>query len=294
MQELAQNLIDAISLGSLYALIAIGVALVFSVMGLLNFAHGELIMISAYVLLGTAGWAAPISVGAVLLAGVLLALGMERTAFRPVRSADPSTQLITSFAVAILLDNVIGVSVGTEPQGVATPEWLNQTFAVAGLRIPHLEVVTVAVAGAMLVFLVLFLNRTRLGIEIRAAAEDFQMARALGVDANKVIATAFAISGFLAAIVALVLVAQTGSVNPQMGLQPILVGFVALVVGGMSRLGGAILGGFVIGALAIGLQAYLPDSLVAYRDAFLYGLVILVLLFRPHGLLGPRATVARI
>ena len=140
----------------------------------------------------------------------------------------------------------------------------------------------------------MFLTRTRIGVQMRAAAEDFRMARLLGVRANRVIATAFAISGLAAALAAFVLVAQTGTVSPTMGLSPVLVGFVAMVLGGMGSLRGAVLGGYVLGVVTVALQSYLPLEMRFYRDAFAYTVVILVLLVRPQGLVVARSTTQRV
>src|SRR5207244_6872172 len=155
-----------------------------------------------------------------------------------------------------------------------------QSYTVGALNITHLAVVSVAVTIALLVALGLFLARTRTGVQMRAAAEDFRMARILGVRANTVIATAFAISGLLAGIGAYLLVAQTGEVSFGMGSQPVLYAFVATVLGGMGSLRRAVLGGYVLGAVTGSLQATLPGSLAAYRDGLALAAVIVMLLFR--------------
>jgi branched-chain amino acid transport system permease protein len=129
---------------------------------------------------------------------------------------------------------------------------------------------------------------------MRAAAEDFRMARALGVRANTVIATAFALSGLLAAVAALILVAQTGLVSPSMGLAPVLAAFIATIIGGLGSLSGAVLGGYVVGGLTVALQALLPLSLRPYRDAFVFGAVVLVLILRPQGLISSKSGTERV
>lgn len=294
MTELIQNLIDALALGSLYALIALGVAVVYTVMGLLNFAQGEFIMVPAYALYVLAGVPFGVAVGGALVTGVVLALAAERIAFRPVRGADPAAQLVTSLAVAAILQNVVSVSVDARAQSVATPSFLGESIAIGAIRVPNLELVTVAVSSLAIAGLGWLLYRTRTGLAMRAAAENFEMARVLGVRADRVIAVSFAISGALAALVAILLVAQTGQVSPTMGLTPILVGFVAVVIGGFGRIFGAVLGGLLLGALASLLGAYLPEGLAPFRDAFVFSVPVVVLIFRPHGLLGSAAPVARV
>jgi branched-chain amino acid transport system permease protein len=294
MEELAQNLIDALALGGLYAMIALGVAIVYTLMGMMNFAHGEFIMLPAYALYLLAGLPLGVAVGGALLTGLAVAVAIERVAFRPVREADLSAQLVTSLAVAVILQNVVVATVAGRPQSVATPPFLSETTGLAGLSVPNLEFVTIGLTAAVLVGLGCLLYRTQTGLAMRAAAEDFEMARLLGVSANRVIATSFAISGALAALVGVLLVSQTGQVFPTMGLTPVLVGFVAVVIGGFGRIGGAVVGGLVLGVLSSMLGVYLPDGLVPFRDAIVFSVPVLILVFRPYGLLGSAVGAARV
>ena len=289
-----QHLIDAITYGSQFALYALGIALIFGIMGLINFAHGELLMVGAYtiVLIGRPPW--PVVVIATVAIAVVFALAMERAAFRPLRGASPPTLLIASFAVSYGLQNLAILIEGSAPKGTSISAWLSESFQIGSVSIPKLDPVTVAVTIVLLVALGLFLQRTRVGVQMRAAAEDFRMARILGVRANTVIATAFAISGLLAGIGAYLLVAQTGEVSYDMGSNPVLYAFVATVLGGMGSLRGAVLGGYVFGAIFVLLQSYLPLELRSYRDAFAFGAVIVMLLVRPQGLIVARSVVSRV
>jgi branched-chain amino acid transport system permease protein len=294
MSALAQNLIDAASLGSLFALIAVGVAILYTVMGLLNFAQGEFIMVPAYVLYALAGVPFGLAVAAAVLSGILLALIADRVAFRPVRGADLASQLVTSLAVATILENLVSSAVAARPQSVATPTVFAESSAVAGLQVPNLEWLTLGLGAAALVGLGLMLYHTQIGLQMRAAAEDFEMARLLGVRADRVIAVSFTISGALGAAVGVILVMQGGQVSPTMGLTPVLVGFVAVVIGGFGRLSGAVLGGLILGALSSLLGAYLPPGLLPFRDAFVFTIPIVILLVRPQGLLGGAHGTARV
>jgi branched-chain amino acid transport system permease protein len=291
---LAQNLIDALALGSLYALIALGVTLVYSVMDMMNFAHGEFIMLSAYALFVLAGLPFGIAVAGAVATGVLIALAAEWIAFRPVRNADLSAQLVTSLAVATILQNVVLATVNARPKSVATPAFVGESTQVAGLSVPNLEFLTLGLTAAVLVGLGWLLYRTRAGLAMRAAAENFEMARLLGVRADRVIALSFAISGALAAVVGVLLVMQTGQVSPTMGLTPVLVGFVAVVIGGFGRMSGAVLGGLLLGAASSLLGAYLPHGLVPFRDAIVFSLPVAILIFKPQGLLGGAIGEARV
>ena len=289
-----QHVIDAITYGSQFALYALGIALIFGIMGLINFAHGELIMVGAYtiVLIGHPPW--PVMVLATVAVAIVFALGMERVAFRPLRGANPATLLIASFAVSYGLQNMAILIEGSAPKGTSVSTWLSESVEIGSLSIPKLDLVTVGVTLVLLIALGLFLQRTRMGVQMRAAAEDFRMARILGVNANVVIATAFGMSGLLAGIGAYLLVAQTGEVAPDIGSNPVLYAFVATVLGGMGSLRGAVLGGYVFGAIFVGLQAYLPLELRSYSDAFAFAAVIVMLLVRPQGLIVARSTVSRV
>jgi len=284
-----QNLIDAISLGSLYALIALGIALLFGIMQLVNFAHGELIMVGGYTFLLLEHQSWPVIVIGTTASVVILALLMERVAFRPVRNASPPTLFITSFAISYLIQNVMIIAVGATARAAQLPLTLSEPVSIGPIDVSRLDLVTIAITLVLLLLFAVFLRRTRFGLQMRAAAEDFEMARLLGVRANRVIAGAFAISGVLAAVVALIVVEKTSILTPTMGQTYVLIGFVATVVGGLGSLPAAALGGFVVGFATVGLQAWLPLSLRSYRDAFVFGLVIVILLFRPQGLVVVRS-----
>ncbi len=294
MTGFIQNVIDAAALGSLFALTALGIGLIFGVMRLINFAHGDFIMIGGYALivpssavtatLFIGAWPAPLLVGAVCLIIVALAVASERIAFRPVRAAPPSVLLITSFALSFFFEHAVIMIYGARPKAVNIWAGLVEPIIIAGVRIPKLQIITIGVTLALLVLLVAFLRRTPIGVAMRAASEDFLMARLLGVRANQVIAVAFAISGFLAAVVSLLLVAQTGVLSFHMGIPLVLFAFVATVVGGMGSLAGAVLGGFVIGVASVTFQVVLPVEWRPNRDAWVYAMILLILLLRPSGL----------
>lgn len=288
-----QYLVNALSLGSLYALIALGIALIFGVMGLVNFAYGELIMIGGYALLAFHTLPFAVAAGLTIAIVAFCALAMERVAFRPVRAASGETMLMTSFAVSTFLQGGALLVEGADPKTINLLPGLGTTVQIAGLHVGKLDIATIAVTAALLVALALFLRYRPLGLQMRAAAEDFRMARALGVRANQVIAAAFAISGGMATIAAVFLVARSGTLTPDMGLAPVLVGFVATVLGGLGRLWAAVLGAYVLALVTILLQAYLPDGVAPYRDALVYLSVILILVVRPHGIAG-RAGAVRV
>ncbi|MEX0865344.1 MAG: branched-chain amino acid ABC transporter permease [Acidimicrobiia bacterium] len=288
MREVLQVTIDALSIGSMFALFSLGIALVFGIMGLINFAHGELIMAGGFVLLITIGIATPVRVLAVLVVTVVLALIMERAAFRPVRGAPADTLLVTSFAVSIFLQSLAILIFGSLPTSVGIFLNLSAPVSIFGYQVRGLDLLTISVTAVLLVGLVLFLKRTSAGIQMRAAAENFTMARLLGVKANRVVALAFAMSGFLAGVAAIMFVAQTGLISPTAGLSPVLAAFVATIIGGLGTLTGAVLGGYALGAITVLLQVTLPEDLRPFRDAFVFFALVIILLVRPQGLLGRR------
>ena len=294
MTFVLQNIVDAISLGALYALTALGIGLIFGIMRLINFAHGDLIMLGAYALFFTFGQPEAVMALVAIIFVVAVAVIMERVAFRPLRRANPATLLIASFALAYFLQHLIMLIFGARPKSVTFLTELSEFFVVEGLRIPKLQIVTIAATIILLIGLVLFFRRSSIGTQMRAAAEDFGMARLVGVRANLVIAIAFILSAALAGTVSLLYVVQTGTLTPRMGVSLVLVAFVATVVGGMGSLVGAAVGGMAVGVLTVMLQATLPVELRPYRDAFVFAALIGFLLFRPQGLLKGRAARERV
>ena len=304
MQAVVQNIIDALSLGSLFALTSLGIGLIFGIMRLINFAHGDLIMIGAYALIVPSAAVAPqlfigawhpaAVVAAIILIVIIFAVACERLAFRPLRDADPSVLLIASFALSFFLQNLVLLIYEGRPKGVDLWPVLTDPFLLGDIRLPRLQIVMIAATAALLLLLVLFLKRTAIGRQMRAASEDFMMARFLGVRANRVIAAAFAISGLLAAVVSLLFVVQNGVLKFDMGVPLVLAAFVGTVVGGMGSLTGAVVGGFVVGVASVFFQIVLPLEMRLNRDAWVYGLILVILLLRPGGIVKVKAVEERI
>lgn len=288
METIVQFGIDAVSNGAIYALIALGLGVTFGVMGLINFAYGELITAAGFtmVLLRDEPW--PVLVLGTVVVVVGVSVATERVAFRPLRGANATTLLLASFAVSVILQNLARTTIGGTAKGVRPYESLSSDFALGGVRIERLDLLAVTLAIGMGTCFWYVLARTRLGMEIRAAAEDAQMATILGVKSDRVLRSAFAISGVLAAVGGLVLIFQAGSVSPTTGMTPVLTAFVAIVVGGMGSLLGAAVGGFLLGSASSLIGATLPVGIAPFRDAVLFAFVLLVLAVRPQGLIaGP-------
>ena len=290
MVEAIRFLVDVASLGSLYAMMALGLVLIYGILRLVNFAYGELIMVTGYTLFMLSGSPLPWLVMAAF--GVAAAVGAsvltERVAFRPVREKSLTAMLITSFAVSVLFRNAALLLISPRARLVPLPDLFSESIVIGGMIFFVRELLAIVTSVAMFLAFTVLLNRTVLGIALRAAADNFRMTRMLGVPANLVIGTAFAISGFLAGVVALFWLGRTASVVPGIGLEPLIVAFVATVLGGMQSLVGAVVGGYVLALITVGINTFLPQALVDYRQAFTFSLVILILLVRPEGLVRGR------
>ena len=290
MDLFVQQTVNALALGGTYALLALGLAVVFSIMGLINFAHGELMTISGYTLMycGIMGVPFAVSVPLAISAAVLAAVAMERIAFRPVRGGSGATMLITSFAVAMILQVLFQNLISARSQAVALPQILSQSVHLGNVIIGVNKIAAIVATVLMLMFLDRFMNRQKTGIAMRAAAEDFAVARLMGIRANTVIAGAFAISGLLAGVAAVLWVSQRASVDPLMGFTPVLKAFIAAILGGLGSLRGAVAGGFMLGFIEVYLAAFLPQEFQEFREPIGLGLVVLILLFRPNGMIPSR------
>jgi branched-chain amino acid transport system permease protein len=278
--------VDAIGLGAVFALMAVGIGLVFGVMRLVNFAYGQLIMAGAFALAYASDRDWPVGVGIALCFAVVLALSlaMERVVFRPLRTQSAAVMLIATFAVAFLLQSIALLWFGPLGKTATSLVQLNRPVEIGGVEIRKITVVAIVTAVVCLALLVLLLNRTSIGLHMRAAAIDAQTARLLGVRANLVSTVSVLIAGALAAVVAVMLTVQFPTVTPTFALQETILVLAGVVVGGMTRLLSATLGGFLIGYVSGLLGGALPSSQSQYLPSFLFGLVILVLLIRPDGL----------
>jgi branched-chain amino acid transport system permease protein len=281
-----QTLADALALGSVYALMAVGIGLVFGVLRLVNFAYGQLIMAGAYALAFASQWNWPGWAGILLCFAVVLALSlaMDRLVFRPLRTQSPAVMLVATFAVAFLLQSVALLWFGPLGKIASSLAPLNRPWTIGGVDIRKIAIVAVLVAALCLLALQLLLTRTTVGLQMRAAAMDFRTARMLGVRANRVIGAAVLISGALAAVVAIMLTVQTPLVTPDFALRDTIVVLAGVVLGGLNRPVPATLGGFSIGFASGLLGGALPTTQSQYLPAILFAAVILVLLIRPNGL----------
>ena len=289
-----QYAIDALNVGGLYALVALGIGLIFGIMRLINFAHGEIVMIGAYAMWLVVDMPTPVVIVFSIAVVALLALGIERVAFRPLREVSPSTLLVAAFAVSYFLQNLAVMVFGARPKPFVFADVLSGNVEIGGLRIAILQLVTLALTALALAGLTVLLKRTSIGVQLRAASQDFRAARLCAVRANRVIAFAFVLSGLLGWIVSFVYAAQLAQLSPAMGVRPVVIAFVATILGGLGSLVGAVAGGFLVGGLTVLLDAVLSAELRAFKEAFLFGLVLVLLLARPQGLVAVAAMKERV
>ena len=291
-----QTLTDAVALGAIYALMAVGIGLVFGVLRLVNFAYGQLVMAGAFALALASQWGWPSWAGIALCFATVLVLSfaMDRLVFRPLRSHSPAVMLVATFAVAFLLQSVAVLWFGSLGKIATSLAYLQRPVTISNVDIRKITIVAVVAAALCLVALSLLLERTTIGLHMRAASMDFQTARILGVRANRVIAVAVLLSGALAAVVAVMLTVQTPLVTPDFALRDTIIVLAGVVLGGMNRPIPATLGGFAIGFASGLLGGALPTNQSQYLPSFLFAAVIIVLLVRPGGLFARKGAVERV
>ncbi|TAJ17808.1 MAG: branched-chain amino acid ABC transporter permease [Rugosibacter sp.] len=302
MDIFLQQVANGLTLGSIYALVALGYTLVYGILGLINFAHGEVVMVGALTalaaskfLLAAALPPAVVFVLAFLLAAaVCMALGIviERIAYRPLRNAPRLAPLITAIGVSIILQQLAMMLWGRSYH--AMPQLLPEmAFALGGVQITVIQLVIIGVAGLTMAALLVLVNRTRLGRAMRATAESPSIAALMGVDANRIIVLAFLIGSALAALAGMLVASNYGIAHYNMGFMLGLKAFTAAVLGGIGNLAGAVVGGLLLGvieALGAGYIGDLTGGVLGsqYQDVFAFFVLIGVLVLRPAGLLGER------
>ena len=285
MVEFLQNLIDGLGRGSIYALLALGVAVIFGVMHLLNFAHGEMITVSGYVALWTLdqGWSWWVAVPLILIASVVTSLLIERIAFSRVRGASDFTLLLTSFGVHFVVSAIFILYVSASVKNFSRPGWVANTFSVGSLNIEVYDAAVIVVTAITLLLTSLLLQRTMFGLALRGAAADFDTARLMGVKSDAVIRGAFLLSGLLAGIAGVFWLMRAGSTTPSAGIDPMLRGVLAALIGGLGSLRGAVLGGLALGLTEVLLRSWLPDGVANLTEGFVFALIAVFFIFRPGG-----------
>ena len=292
---LISQIANGLILGSMYALIAIGFSMIYGIVRLINFAHGDIFTIGAFATLASIAVIQapfPVVLAIVLVVGAAVGLLIERAAFRPMRGAPQVTGFIASLAVSIIIENLAVLTVSAQPRTFAVPTYLTQLVQFGTLSMRMIDIAIVVLAIVLMIALVLFVRFTKIGVAMRATAENYDVARLMGININRMISVAFAIGSALAAVGGLMWGAKYGQISPIMGVLPGLKAFVAAVIGGVGSITGAVLGGYVLGMAEVLFVGLLPPEYSGYRNAFVFGALILVLLLMPNGILG-RSTEQR-
>lgn len=285
---LIQQIVYGLTVGCLYALIAIGYSMVYGVLRLINFAHGDLLMVAAYIVVYAVAlfhlpW--PVSfLLAVVLTGCLGFL-IDLGAYRPIRNSPRISALITAIGVSFLLENLGLLAIGGRPKTFPTPPFFEKMITLGGLHIPVLSVGVFVVTALLLALVLVIVRRTRVGMAMRALSRDIDTVRLMGINANRVISFTFVLGSMLAAAGGIMWCMRYPAVEPFMGVIPGLKAFVAAVLGGIGNVAGAALGGLLLGVAEILIVVIRPD-LSGYRDAIAFALLIVILLTRPTGLIG--------
>ena len=292
LTRILQTLTDALSLGSLYALIAIGYTMVYGVLRLINFAHGEIFMMAMYIVFyGISMFSMPWYVTFVITVMVTAVLGMlaERFAYRPLRNAPRISSLVSAIGVSYFLQNLATVIFGGRPLNFPQIPIFTDVMVIGDIYLQRLSIIVPVITAVLLLCLLFLIKRTRTGMAMRAVSRDYDAARLMGIDLNKTIAMTFFIGSALAGVGAIMWGMKYTRISPTIGSMPGIKCFIAAVLGGIGNTAGAVLGGLMIGFIEIVIVALFP-ALSGYRDAFAFIVLIVVLLVKPTGLLGEKST----
>ena len=289
MQELLPYLINGISIGGQYALIAIGYTLVYGILRLINFAHGDVFMVAGLIMVyASASMPMYLSLPLVIVATVALGFVIERVAYKPLRTAPRMSLMVSAIGVSYLIQNLAFYITGGVPQPVNNMiPWISENVTVLGASTKRVTLVTPVLTIILVVVLVLLIKKTKVGMAMRAAARDFETAQLMGVKINSVISATFVIGSFLAAIGAMLYFTNYPSVAIGSGGMPGLKAFVAAVFGGIGSIPGAVVGAFLIGLCEEVIKGL---GYTTFSDAFTFALLIIVLCVKPTGLFGEKVT----
>ena len=283
--DFAQQLVNGVQIGSVYALVAIGYTMVYGIAKMINFAHGDIIMGGSFVALlffqssGLPVWGVIAATAAV---SAVLGVTIERLAYKPLRGGSRMSALITTIGVSLMLQNGFLLIFGSSPKPFPN-HFTGESFTLGGVTVSRLTAITLVVTVVLMVLLTLFVNRTRVGKAMRAVSEDQGAAQLMGINIDTSISITFAIGSALAAVAAVLYSSTYPLINPYMGSMLGLRAFIAAVIGGIGVIPGAMIGGFIIGIAEALIKRYISSAMA---DAIVFALLIIVLLVKPSGLLG--------
>ena len=289
-QIFMQQFVNALSLGSLYALIAIGYTMVYGILRLINFAHGDVFMIGGYLAFyAVTAFMMPWWVAVIAAIGMttLFGMGLERVAYRPLRDSPRISIMISAIGASFLIENLAIVLFDARPKAFPVPDFFASTFVLGDVHISMVSIIIPVVTAIILAALLWVIYRTKTGMAMRAVATDIDAARLMAIDVNRIISFTFAIGSALAAVGGIMWALKYPRLEPLMGIMPGLKCYIAAVIGGIGSIAGAVLGGLLLGLIELMTIAFLPE-LTGYKDAFAFVLLIVVLLVKPTGLLGSK------
>ena len=282
-------LLSGITVGSLYALIAIGYTMVYGILRLINFAHGDIFMMAGFFMVYmSASLGVGASIPLVLITTVLLGVLIERAAYKPLRSAPRMSVMISAIGVSYLLENLATYITGGLAKAYPEIPFLKTTYTIGSMTVKTITIVTPVLTILLVIALVFFIRYTKIGMAMRAVAKDFDTARLMGIKVNAVISMTFVIGSFLAGVGSILYFTNYGQVSPMIGAMPGLKAFVAAVFGGIGSIPGAVIGAFIIGICESFIKA--NDSIAIFSNAFTFALLIVVLLFKPNCMFGDKLT----
>ena len=289
-QTFMQQFVNALSLGSLYALIAIGYTMVYGILRLINFAHGDVFMIGGYLAFyAVTTFMMPWWIAVIVAIGLttIFGMGLERVAYRPLRDSPRISIMISAIGASFLIENLAIVLFDARPKAFPVPDFFASTFVLGDVHVSTVSVVIPIVTAIILGLLLWVVYRTKTGMAMRAVSTDIDAARLMAMDVNRIVAFTFAVGSALAAIGGIMWALKYPRLEPLMGIMPGLKCFIAAVIGGIGSISGAVLGGLLLGLIELMTIAFLPE-LTGYKDAFAFILLIVVLLVKPTGLLGSK------
>ena len=284
-----QLLLSGVTVGSLYALIAIGYTMVYGILRLINFAHGDIFMMAGFFMVYiSASCSLAVSIPLVLLLTVILGVVIERAAYKPLRTAPRMSVMISAIGVSYLLQNLANYITGGIARAYPDIPFLTQVMSVGGLSIKRITIVTPLLTIALVVVLVILIQKTKVGMAMRAVSRDFETSQLMGIKINSVISMTFVIGSFLAGVASILYFSNYGQVSPMIGAMPGLKAFVAAVFGGIGSIPGAVIGAFIIGICESFIKA--NETIAVFSNAFTFALLIVILLCKPNGLFGEKLT----
>ena len=291
MQYAVSILLSGISLGGQYALIAIGYTMVYGILRLINFAHGDVFMVAGLIMVYlSASLPLPVAVPLMILLTVALGFLIERAAYKPLRSAPRMSVMISAIGVSYLLQNTATYVTGGLPQMYPSLPGLSENITIFGTSTKVVTIVTPFLVVALVIALTQLINRTKVGMAMRAVAKDFETSQLMGIKINSVISMTFIIGSALAAVGSMLYFTTYPTIVPTSGAMPGLKAFVAAVFGGIGSIPGAVIGAFIIGICENFVKILPFEGATTFVDAFTFALLIIILVFKPTGLFGEKAT----